>query len=83
MTKHIIQATGADWLAREGLTSEPQPIESVSLLGMLPRWKRLMARFFSNPYYYRFRADMEMQLGLAGENKAFSGQVLYELMFLK
>lgn len=60
----------------------PQVIEAVSLL-WLPRWQQRLMRLFVNPYYYRFRADMEMAMRRDGQEETFSGPVIYELMILR
>jgi hypothetical protein len=60
----------------------PQVLEAVSLL-WLPRWQQRLVRLFVNPYYYRFRADMEMAVRRDGQEETLAGPVIYELMILR
>ena len=62
---------------------QPQIIEATSLLGLLPAWKRCLARLVANPYYFRFNADLEMTIDLAGVRDTVRGSALYELMILR
>ena len=59
-----------------------QIIEATSLLTYLPTWKRLLARLFVNPYYFRFAADLDLTLDIAGVSAKKHGPVIYELMIL-
>jgi hypothetical protein len=61
----------------------PQMIEGTSLLGLLPRWKRPIARLFANPYYFRFNADLELSVELPSVHALERGRALYEIMLLK
>lgn len=62
---------------------EPKLIEAVSLLSILPPVKRRLARLFTNPYYFRFNAALDLEIGLESLHDTVSGQALYELMMLK
>jgi hypothetical protein len=61
----------------------PQVIESVSLLYFLPPWQKTILHFFANPYYFRFRADLTLNVQLAGEQGIEKGQAIYEMMLLR
>jgi predicted secreted hydrolase len=61
---------------------DPQLIESTSLLGLLPRFKRPLARLVANPYYFRFKAKLELTIDLADLQDMQHGTALYELMVL-
>jgi len=75
------------WHADEGTVHlalrEPEVIEAASLLGLLPPWKRALARLFANPYYFRFNARLELTVALAGISETVHGPALYELMLLR
>ncbi len=70
---------------------EPALIDSFSLLETLPTWQRLVGKIIANPYYFRFKADLDMQLHLCipsqdgGENihTRIEGPALYELILLR
>ncbi len=62
---------------------QPEIIEAASLLGTLPPWKRAVARLLANPYYFRFRADLELSVELAGFQQTLNGPAIYELMLLR
>ncbi|KAF0111766.1 MAG: hypothetical protein FD147_568 [Chloroflexi bacterium] len=61
---------------------KPRIIESTSMLTGLPGWKRSLARLFTNPYYFRFEADLELSVSISGECSIEHGPVIYELMIL-
>ncbi len=61
---------------------DPQLIESASLLGLLPRFKRSLARLVANPYYFRFKAKLELEIDLEDLQDTQHGTALYELMNL-
>jgi predicted secreted hydrolase len=60
----------------------PELIEAASVLITLPVWKRVLARLFVNPYYFRFNADLEVTANLHGETVSEHGRALFELMIL-
>jgi predicted secreted hydrolase len=62
---------------------QPQLIEAVSLLLVLPAWQRPLARLVANPYYFRFNAQLALQIDLDGVRDRVRGPALYELMLLK
>lgn len=62
---------------------EPQLIEAASLVGYLPTWQRKLAQLTVNPYYFRFNANLDLTVELAGVQSSEHGQALYELMLLR
>ena len=62
---------------------EPKLIEAVSLLLILPPAKRVLARLFANPYYFRFNAELELSIHLEGLQAVERGPALYEIMMLR
>lgn len=79
----------ASFLWRKGVESvtinlsNPCLIESTSLLGTLPFWKRHLARLLVNPYYLRFNAQVDLDVNLHGVHEKALGSGLYEIMYLK
>lgn len=75
------------WESDEGKVSlalrDPQVIEATSLLGLLPAWKRMLARLLANPYYFRFNARLELRVNLGEIDETVHGSALYELMLLR
>ncbi len=61
----------------------PQIIEAVSLLMAFPAWQRPLLRLFSNPYYFRFSADLEMSVNLNNTKTIERGTALFEIMILQ
>lgn len=61
----------------------PQVIEAISLLLILPAWQRPLLRLFSNPYYFRFNADLEMSVNLNNIKTVEHGTTLFEIMILQ
>jgi len=61
----------------------PKIIEATSLLLMLPKWQRGLARLFANPYYFRFNADLELDINLNTLSATEGGPALYEIMILQ
>lgn len=61
----------------------PKIIEATSLLLMLPKWQRGFARLFANPYYFRFNADLELDIALEAFSATERGPALYEIMILQ
>lgn len=62
---------------------QPKIIDTFSLLQFLPAWQRRVLRLFTNPYYFRFQADLHLSLQLAQVQDELHGQALYELMLLR
>lgn len=62
---------------------QPNIIEAVSLLLLLPKWQQGIARLFSNPYYFRFNAELELEINLKGIKAKERGPALYEIMILQ
>lgn len=58
-------------------------IEATSLLGALPPGKRLLARLFANPYYFRFNAELDLTIDLDNLHDSVRGPALYEIMMLR
>lgn len=67
------------WLALR----EPRLIEAVSLLWALPAWQRPLVRLLANPYYFRFNANLYLEIDLETSQDTASGPALYELMLLR
>jgi hypothetical protein len=61
----------------------PKLLEAVSLLFVLPRWQRRLARLFANPFYFRFNADLQLSIDLGSLHETARGPALYEIMLLK
>jgi len=61
----------------------PQLIEAVTLLGTFPKWQQKFIRLFSNPYYFRFNAQIELTVDFSEIHEQVSGPMLYEIMLLK
>lgn len=61
----------------------PKLIEATSLLLMLPKWQQGIARLFTNPYYFRFNADLELEIALNTLSARECGPALYEIMILQ
>ena len=62
---------------------DPQVIEAVSLLLIFPAWQRPLLRLFSNPYYFRFNADLEMSVMMKNNKTIERGTTLFEIMVLQ
>lgn len=62
---------------------QPKLIEAVSLLTLLPKWQQRIAKRFANPYYFRFNADLEVEIKLDKINATEHGPALYEIMILQ
>jgi hypothetical protein len=62
---------------------EPDLIEAVSLLSILPPAKRWLARLFTNPYYFRFNTALDLEIDLNDRRDSLQGPALYEIMMLK
>lgn len=61
----------------------PELIDSFSLLELLPAWQRIIGKLLSNPYYFRFNADLDLNLELSSGQASERGKALYELMLLR
>ncbi len=61
----------------------PELIEGTSLLLALPPSKRILARLFANPYYFRFNAELDLKIDLADLHDSIRGPALYEIMMLR
>lgn len=62
---------------------QPKLIEGISLLTFLPKWQQCLARLFANPYYFRFNADLELEIDLPQVKTTERGPALYEIMVLQ
>ena len=75
------------WQTEEGeihlALRRAQLIEAVSLLNALPAWKQRALRWFTNPYYFRFNADLELHIDLGSVKTIAQGTALYEIMLLR
>jgi predicted secreted hydrolase len=72
---------GRDWVTLK--LREPDLIEAVSLLSILPPAKRWLARLFTNPYYFRFNTALDLEIDLNDRRDSLQGPALYEIMMLK
>jgi len=61
----------------------PKIIEATSLLSAFPKWKQIIARIFVNPYYFRFNAQIELEINYGDIKTVKTGTTLYELMQLR
>jgi hypothetical protein len=62
---------------------EPQVIEMVDRLNNLPKWQRGLLRFVTKPYYFRFKATLELSINIGSVSEIVRGDVLYELMYFR
>ncbi|RPJ50555.1 MAG: hypothetical protein EHM21_04745 [Chloroflexi bacterium] len=75
---------------------EPKLIDSFSLLDLLPAWQRVVGKIVANPYYFRFKADLDLQVDpkpgpgdhqaekpSGGRPTRSESQALYELIWLR
>ena len=62
---------------------QPKLIEATSLLSLLPKWQQRVARLFANPYYFRFQAELELEIHLGVIQTKEYGSALYEIMILQ
>jgi hypothetical protein len=62
---------------------QPKLIEGMSLLSFLPKWQARLARLFANPYYFRFNADLQLEINLKNVKAVERGPALYEIMILQ
>ncbi|MBI3738322.1 MAG: hypothetical protein HY258_04685 [Chloroflexi bacterium] len=62
---------------------QPKIIEATSLLLLLPKWQQQIARLFGNPYYFRFNAQLELDINLKNIRSKERGPALYEIMILQ
>ncbi len=62
---------------------QPKVIEATSLLLLLPKWQQRIAGLFSNPYYFRFNAELELDINLKNVKAKERGPALYEIMILQ
>jgi predicted secreted hydrolase len=62
---------------------QPKLIEAVSLLLLLPKWQQQIAKLFANPYYFRFNANLELEIKLDSVQATEHGSALYEIMILQ
>jgi hypothetical protein len=58
-------------------------IEATSLILHLPKWQQGLARLFLNPYYFRFNADLELDISLDKLSASERGPALFEIMVLQ
>jgi len=62
---------------------QPKIIEATSLLLLLPKWQQGIAKLFGNPYYFRFNAELELEINLKNARAYEHGAALYEIMILQ
>lgn len=84
---HYPREVDFNWKSERGSIQlrlrNPKMIEAVSLLLLLPKWQQRFARLFANPYYFRFNADLELDIALDTLSASASGPALYEIMILQ
>jgi predicted secreted hydrolase len=61
----------------------PQILEDVDFLQDLPAWRRSLLRWITNPHYFRFNADIDLNIDLNNEKITKNGKVLFEIMVLQ
>ncbi len=62
---------------------DPVLIEALDLLRDAPAWKKPLMRLRKNPWYFRFRADLELSVDLGDIQATEKGKALYEIMLLR
>lgn len=77
----FIWASGAESIRLH--LRQPELIEGVSLLSLLPEWQRSIARLFANPYYFRFNAQLKLEINMETVHAMERGPALYEIMILQ
>ena len=81
------QKVDFDWQGEQGSVHirlrQPEVIEGASLLGLLPKWQKRVARLFTNPYYFRFNTELDLKIDLGDLHEAIRGPALYEMMLLR
>jgi hypothetical protein len=60
----------------------PEIIDAMSLLAKFPPWKQKLLRLFANPYYFRFNAEMDLDIRFGDIRVHEKGTSLYEMMIL-
>ncbi len=58
----------------------PQLIDAFSLLEQLPGWQQRVAGLLANPYTFRFKADLDLNVDWDTAAYHLQGQAVYELM---
>ncbi len=85
--KRFPRALDFHWQADQGTAHialrQPHLIDSFSLLDDFSGWKRWLARRFVNPYYFRFNAEIELNVDLAETKAMERGSSICELMTLR
>lgn len=62
---------------------DPRLIDSFSLLDLLPTWQRVIGKLVVNPYYFRFKANLDLLVDQDGTHTRVQGEALYERMLLR
>lgn len=63
--------------------SNPKLLETRYLLAEMPWYKRLWVRLSINPYYFRFNADLKLQINRAGIKEVKQDKAIFESMILR
>ncbi len=75
------------WDAEEGSAllamRNPVLIEALDLLRDAPAWKKPFLRLRKNPWYFRFKAELELSVSLGDVRAREKGVALYEIMLLR
>jgi hypothetical protein len=61
----------------------PEIIAAGSLFDKFPPWKQKVLRLLGNPYYFRFNAEMDLDIDFGDILYHKQGAALYELMLLR
>ena len=63
--------------------SDSQMIQSISLIESLSPIEKAFIRIFANPYYFRFKSNMEIKINLAEIEDQVTGIGVFEMMLLR
>lgn len=58
-------------------------LDAVDFLQDVSAWRRSFLRLVTNPHYFRFNADIELNIDLKNEKIIENGKVLFEIMVLQ
>jgi hypothetical protein len=58
-------------------------LDAIDFLQDVSVWRRSLLRLVTNPHYFRFNADIELNIDLKNEKIIENGKVLFEIMVLQ